>query len=192
MGNETSITAAQKQMIEKRLQECVGFIEPGKGQAHCIVSCLNYLTDKLRYSNVPFVSVMDATQRFVKKFFNNVNQSSISGNLTSDPELRTSKNNKTFCTFSIAVTRDYRSGNDNDYKTDFFKVEVWNLLASKAAKYLKKGNKVLVSGAFEQYIYDIDGAKRYDYKLKANKIEVLTPELGDLDNDITIQKQNNE
>lgn len=186
MGNEIMITAAQKQMIEKRLQECV--MEPEKGQAQCMVNCLTYLTDKLRYSSVPFVAVMDATQRYVKKYFNNVNFSSISGNLTNDPELRQTKTQKTFCTFTVAVSRDYKSGGtDGDYKTDYFKVEVWNLLGNKAVKFLKKGHKVLVSGAFEQFTYEADGIKRYDYKLKANRIEVLTPAIGNLNDDINIE-----
>lgn len=189
MSNDITITAAQKQMIENRLQECISLMEPDKGQAQCIVKCLTYLEDKLRYSSVPFVAVMDAAQRFVKKFFNNVNRSSFSGNLTSDPELRHTSNKKPYCTFTIAVTRAYKSA-EGDYKSDFFKVEAWNLLGNKAAKYLKKGHKVLVSGSFEQYTYEADGIKRYDYKLKANQIEVLSPAIGNLNEDINIQTQN--
>lgn len=192
MGNDISITAAQKQMIENRLQEFSVLMEPEKGQAQCLVNCLTYLEDKLRYSSVPFVAVMDAAQRFVKKFFNNVNRSSISGNLTADPELRqTTRTQKTVCTFTIAVSRDYKSGGaEGEYKTDYFKVEAWNALGSKAAKFLKKGHKVLVSGAFEQYSYEVDGGKRYDYKLKANLIDVLSPAIGILNNDINIQQIN--
>lgn len=184
MGND--ITIAQKQMIEKRLQECVSIMEPEKGQAQCIVTCLNYLADKLKYSPVPFVSVMDAAQCFVKKFFNNVNYTALSGNLVGDPVLRTTKNNKEYCTFTIAVSRDYKSVNDQEYKTDYFKIEAWNLLGKKAASFLKKGNKVLVSGIFEQFSFEVDGNKRYDYKLKAGRIEVLQPEIGCLNDDINV------
>lgn len=74
-----------------------------------------------------------------------MNWAHITGNLTSDPETRTvtGKNGEnTVCNFSVAVNR-YRGG---EKLCDFFRVTLWNRMAENAAKYLRKGRKVAVSG----------------------------------------------
>ncbi|MDE6585355.1 MAG: single-stranded DNA-binding protein, partial [Clostridia bacterium] len=82
------------------------------------------------------------------------------GNLTRTPELTETNSGIKICRFSIAVNRNY-SGADGERQTDFFNIVAWRGLAETAARYLKKGNKVAVSGSIELRNYeDSQGVKR--------------------------------
>ena len=78
-----------------------------------------------------------------------MNVITIIGNLTRDPESRTTKDGKQVCTFSVAVNRH---GNEAD-KTDYFRCTVWDRLADSCAKYLQKGQKVGVVGRAGMSMY---------------------------------------
>ena len=75
----------------------------------------------------------------------------ITGNLTHDPELRTTPNGSTVCSFSVAVNRVYRDTN-GEQKEDvsFIDCSAWGKLAEMIAQYAKKGTGVLVSGRLDQ------------------------------------------
>ena len=96
------------------------------------------------------------------------------GNLTRDPELTETTNGIKICRFSLAVNRTY-SGSDGERKTDFFNIVAWRGLAETAARYLKKGNKVAVTGSIELRNYeDRDGNKRTNVDIVAQDLEFLT------------------
>ena len=72
----------------------------------------------------------------------------IIGNLTRDPELRTTQNGKTVCSFSVAVNRrGRRDAQGNQPEADFFRVTAWRALGENCAKFLSKGRKVAVTGS---------------------------------------------
>ena len=97
------------------------------------------------------------------------------GNLTRDPELTETPNGVSVCRFSIAVSRDYASG-DGTRETDFFNITVWRGRAENCGKYLKKGNKVAVIGSLQTRSYeDKDGIKRNVIDVVASEVEFLTP-----------------
>ncbi len=69
------------------------------------------------------------------------------GNLTRDPELRTTPSGDSVCSFTIAVNRRRRSNAEaGQPEADFFRVSAWRQLGENCAKYLAKGRKVFVSG----------------------------------------------
>ena len=68
------------------------------------------------------------------------------GNLTRDPELTETSGGVSVCHFSIAVNRNYTSG-DGERQTDFFNVTAWRGLADTVSRFCKKGSKVAVSGS---------------------------------------------
>ena len=72
-----------------------------------------------------------------------MNKSTIIGNLTADPELRTTPEGKNVCNFTVAVNRR-RANADGEREADFFRVSVWNERADLCAKYLQKGNAIVV------------------------------------------------
>lgn len=96
------------------------------------------------------------------------------GNLSKDPELRTTNSGTSVCTFSIAVNR--RKDKDGNSTADFFPIVAWRQLAELCGKYLAKGRKVSVVGELQNRSYEAnDGTKRHVTEIVANEIEFLTP-----------------
>ncbi len=86
----------------------------------------------------------------------------ITGNITRDPELRTTTGGSSVCSFTVAVNRNYR-GTDGEQKEEvsFIDCSAWGKLAETIAQYGKKGNGVLVSGRLNQRSWeDKNGNKR--------------------------------
>ena len=100
------------------------------------------------------------------------------GNLTRDPELRTTPNGYTVCDFTIAVNdrrgRNQQQGGQQD-TAQFFRVTVWRQLGETCAKYLAKGRKVFVSGPLSARTYQAnDGTTRVSLEVQADDVEFLT------------------
>ena len=105
------------------------------------------------------------------------------GNLTRDPELRTTSNGIAVCTFTLAVSRRFKSANGAN-ETDFLNVVVWRAQADSCAKYLKKGSKAAVSGSIQTRSYEVEGQKRYATDIVADEVQFLSnrsSEGGDMD-----------
>lgn len=86
----------------------------------------------------------------------------ITGNLTRDPELRTTPSGTSVCSFSVAVNRVYRDSN-GEQKEDvsFIDCSAWGKLGEMINQYAKKGSGVLVSGRLDQRSFEgKDGVKR--------------------------------
>ena len=75
----------------------------------------------------------------------------ITGNLTRDPELRSTPNGASVCSFSVAVNRTYRDAS-GEQKEDvsFIDCSAWGKLGEMISQYAKKGTGVLVSGRLDQ------------------------------------------
>jgi len=102
-----------------------------------------------------------------------MNRATIIGNLTKDPELRSTATGKSVCTFTVAVNRP-KYGDKQE--TDFLPVVVWNERGENCAKYLAKGRKVAVSGRIQTRSYETqDGNRRYVTEIVADDVEFLTP-----------------
>ena len=86
-----------------------------------------------------------------------MNNITVTGNLTRDPELRKTQNDVSVCTFTVASNRPHDREN-----TDFFPVVV-------------KGRKVAITGTMMQRSYeDKQGQKRTVWELHANEVEFLS------------------
>lgn len=97
------------------------------------------------------------------------------GNLTKDPDVRTTSGGTNVCTLRLAVTRRFQN-QQGERVTDYFDVIAWRQLADLCGKYLTKGRKVAVTGELQTRTYDAkDGTKRYVTEISADEIEFLTP-----------------
>lgn len=97
------------------------------------------------------------------------------GNLTAEPEVRTTHSGTTVCTFTIAVNRKFADAN-GDRKTDFFRINAWKQLGENCGKYLSKGKKVAVVGELQARLYEAkDGTTRISLDVQSDEIEFLTP-----------------
>jgi len=105
-----------------------------------------------------------------------MNKVTIIGNLTADPELRTTPNGENVCNFTVAVNRR-RANADGERDADFFRVTVWKERADLCAKYLQKGKKVAVEGSVYASAYmGNDGKPRASLEVKeVRDIEFLSP-----------------
>ena len=106
------------------------------------------------------------------------------GNLTRDPELRTTPSGDSVCSFTIAVNRRRRSNAEaGQPEADFFRVAAWRQLGENCARYLAKGRKVSVVGSVSCRTYvGSDGQTRASLEVQADDVEFLTPksEQGDM------------
>lgn len=104
-----------------------------------------------------------------------MNKVMLIGNLTKDPDVRTTAGGASVTTLSIAVNRRFKD-KSGERVTDYFRVVTWNKLADICGKYLVKGSKVSVSGELQTKDYEAkDGTKRYVTEILADEVEFLTP-----------------
>lgn len=108
-----------------------------------------------------------------------MDRTEIIGNLTRDPELRTTQTGINVCSFTVAVnkplTRAQREAGQQP-QAKFYRVSAWRELGDNCAKYLAKGRKVYVSGPVDVSTYTgNDGVVHANLELTANEVEFLTP-----------------
>ena len=98
----------------------------------------------------------------------------IVGNLSRDPETRTTQSGVSVCSFSVAVTR--RFPQNGEKVTDFFNVNAWRQLGENCQKFLSKGKKVAVIGELQPRPYTAkDGTTRVSLDVSADEVEFLSP-----------------
>lgn len=98
----------------------------------------------------------------------------IVGNLTADPEMRTTRNGSTVANFSIAATPrvfDKQSNQWVDGDALFLRCTAWRDLASHCAQTLRKGMRVIAQGRLQQRSYQAqDGSNRTVIELQVDEI----------------------
>jgi single-strand DNA-binding protein len=105
-----------------------------------------------------------------------LNQVTLMGNLTRDPELRTTPNGQNVVSFSLALNRSYKDQNDEWQEvTDFVDIVAWGSLAERVSQYLNRGSRCLVQGRLQSRSWEQEGQKR-------SKVEVLASDVTFLDN----------
>jgi single-strand DNA-binding protein len=104
----------------------------------------------------------------------NVNRVVLTGNLTSDPELRSTSDGVAVCHLRVASTtrrRDAASGEWVD-KPNYVDVVVWAAQGENAARYLTKGRAVAIDGRLDWREYEAqDGAKRQAVQIIADSLQ---------------------
>lgn len=104
-----------------------------------------------------------------------MNKLMIIGNLTADPESRTTQAGKNVTSFTVAVNRR-RSQNTNQPEADYFKVNAWGELGTVCKQWLIKGRKVCVVGSVSATAYQTqNGEIRASMNVLAETVEFLTP-----------------
>ena len=120
-----------------------------------------------------------------------MNKITLIGNLTHDPEVRSTPNGVTVCTFTIAVNRRFAQ-QGGEKAPDFFRINAWRQLGENCARYLAKGRKVAVVGELQARTYEgKDGATRMSLDVSADEVEFLTPRSQDEGSGYSAPRQNN-
>jgi single-strand DNA-binding protein len=107
----------------------------------------------------------------------NVNVVVITGNLTKDPELRSTPGGTAVCKLRVAVNSRRKDSSTGDWvdKPNYFDVTVWGAQGENCANYLYKGRPVAVEGRLEWREWDAsDGSgKRQAVEIIANTVQFL-------------------
>lgn len=107
-----------------------------------------------------------------------MNKLTIIGNLTKDPELRTTTTGISVCSFTVAVNR--RRPQEGQPETDYFQVSAWRERGENCAKFLQKGKKVCVVGPVSVRTYTANnGETRAQMEITADEVEFLSPRISD-------------
>ena len=94
----------------------------------------------------------------------------LSGRLTADPELKTTANGISVCSFSIAVERRFKSGEER--QSDFINIVTWRSSAEFVSKYFKKGQMIAIRGPIQTRKYqDKDGNNRTAFEVVADDVQ---------------------
>ena len=97
-----------------------------------------------------------------------LNSIAIMGRLVKDPDLRSTNNGTPVCSFTLAVERDFRQGEEK--VTDFFDCVAWTGAAEHIAKYFKKGSMMAVIGNMQSRKWvDKNGNNRLSWEVIVNK-----------------------
>jgi single-strand DNA-binding protein len=101
------------------------------------------------------------------------------GNLTKDPEVRYTPNGVAISSFGLAVNRKYKQGAEVKEEVCFIDVVVFGKQAETSAKYLSKGQGIIVDGRLSQRRWEgEDGQKKNKHEVVAQSIQFLPKRSG--------------
>jgi single-strand DNA-binding protein len=105
----------------------------------------------------------------------NLNKAMIIGNLTRDPEVRTTPQGLNVASFSVATNLIWNDSNgQRQEKVEYHNVVAWRKLADICAQYLKKGGKVYIEGRLQTRDWEgQDGVRRYRTEIIAENMIML-------------------
>ena len=97
----------------------------------------------------------------------------LTGRLTADPELRYTTNNIPVTSFSIAVNRRYKAGEES--QADFINIVAWRQTAEFVTKYFKKGSMIGIEGSIQtrKYVDKDTGKNRTAFEVIANNVQFV-------------------
>ncbi len=96
----------------------------------------------------------------------------LTGRLTANPELKTTPSGTSVCTFSIAVDRNYKKGEEK--QTDFINLIAWRQTAEFVSRYFQKGNLIGIEGSIQTRKYmDKDGVNRTAFEVVVNNAQFM-------------------
>lgn len=111
-----------------------------------------------------------------------LNRAEVIGNLTKDPEMRTTPNGTAVATIGVATSYSWKDkdGQDKDI-TEYHNIVLWEKLAEEASKYLQKGRKVYINGRVQTRSWETpSGDKKYTTEIIADQLSVLGTPAPDL------------
>ncbi len=110
-----------------------------------------------------------------------LNKAMIIGNLTRDPETRTTPSGQTVTSFSVATNFVWndQSGQQQS-KVEFHNVVAWRKLGEICGQYLSKGTKVYIEGRLQTNEWESpEGGKRQRAEIIADSMIILSPKKDD-------------
>ena len=113
-----------------------------------------------------------------------MNSVTLTGRLTSKPELRYTSSNMANTNFSLAVDRNFKNQN-GEREVDFINCVAWGKLAETISNYCDRGDKILIIGRLQVSNYEDEAGRHYVTQVVANSLEFISKK-----NNNTIQDKN--
>lgn len=99
-----------------------------------------------------------------------LNNVTLQGRLTADPELKTTGNGTSVLSFSLAVERSYKA-EGGERQTDFLNCVAWRSTAEFIERYFHKGDMMIIFGELQQRKWqDSDGNNRYTVEVIVSQV----------------------
>jgi single-strand DNA-binding protein len=117
-----------------------------------------------------------------------MNNCTFIGNLTRDPDIRSSKDGTTIASFTVAVQRRYKDKTTGKYESDFIRCTAFRASAELIQKYFKKGSRIGIQGTMHTDSYEKEGIKiptcecwvdSIDFCNGPKKDEITAPKIDD-------------
>lgn len=111
-----------------------------------------------------------------KQILGACNRADVIGNVTKDPEMRTTTSGQKVLTVGVATNERWKDKATGEMKekSEFHNVVVWGTLAEEVAQHVKKGMRLFVSGRVQTRSWETQaGAKRYTTEIIAENVSVL-------------------
>ncbi len=103
-----------------------------------------------------------------------MNQVTLVGRLTQDPEVKTNSDGTCRTIINVAISRDYRNS-DGIYEADFIKCVLWNGIAAATKDYCHKGDVVGVKGKLQTRSYETENKeKKYVTEVIVDKVTFIS------------------
>lgn len=115
----------------------------------------------------------------------------LTGRLTADPELKYTQSNIPVCSFSIAVDRRHKQGEER--QADFVNIVAWRQTAEFVSKHFKKGSMIGIEGSIQTRRYQDKetGKNRTAFVVIANNVQFVDSKRSEGNNDnLPSQNQN--
>ena len=114
-----------------------------------------------------------------------MNNITLLGRLTKDPELKYSQSGKAFTKFSIAVTREF-----NRDEADFINCIAWDKRAETICEYLRKGRRIALQGRLSIRQYEKDGETKWITEVIVDKFDFIDYQKSDTEDNNTKENKN--
>jgi single-strand DNA-binding protein len=100
----------------------------------------------------------------------------LTGNLTQDPELRSTSNGTAVCNLRVASNTARKEASTGEWvdKPNYFDITVWGAQGENCARYLTKGRAIAIDGRLDWREYDAqDGSRRQAVQIIADTVQFL-------------------
>ena len=103
-----------------------------------------------------------------------VNRVIVLGTLGQDPELKQTQSGVSVCQLSLATNEQWKDKNgEQQQKTEWHRVVLWQRLAEIAGEYLHKGSQVYIEGKLQTRKYEKDGVTHYSTEIVGQELQML-------------------
>ena len=101
-----------------------------------------------------------------------MNNCSLIGRLTKDPEVKKTQSGTSVCSFTIAVDRRFKNA-DGTRQTDFIPCVGWRQVADIIGQYFHKGSRIGITGSIQTRSYDSQNGKVFVTEVLVEEIEFI-------------------